>query len=513
MSLPTLLARLAATRPVVGGRLAARLSRPVRPFAVVMGWIGSSIVFLLVATALGGPTEGDSAEVVYGTWAIAHGHLACVYPVVSHHVPTAVLAVPFALAAPLYPIFAGLLAFALRIGHAVPYPSTAALGPGCVHGFSAAYHWVASSGAILPTVRLGYATWVVLLAGLAYLVRSTPLRDTGWEVLSGFMVAVSPPVVMSLTYFFHPQDLLAMGLVLAATGAFVRERFALCGVLAGLALSAQQFAVLAVVVLVVLAGRRSAIRLIAGIAAAVVVIDTPFVVVSGWRAVRTAALGSSRVGLISGAHGGTVLFATGLTGPADFVLARVAPIAGAALLAWWARRAVRSDLSNGVLVVLVTAGLWLRLAFEVNLFGYYFMATLVGLAVVETLRREVGRDVVAFVGLLMVAFNPEHIAFISNLTSYGLSLYYDLPIIVLGLGVVTLLYDTVRRRFSPTLVLWLAIVTLAGQTHLFGRYTPFWAFPEWAWQIVLVGYLMVVVARRLRWAISESAPAEELAVA
>lgn len=485
------------TRPLLPRAWCARLDRPVRPVAILLGWIGSTLTFVLVATALGGPTEGDSSEVVYGSWAVAHGHLTCVYPVIAKNLPLG-LANPFALAAPLYPLLSGAVAWVLRIGHTVPFPGPHALGPGCAHGFTAMYHWSTASSVVLPTVRIGYVTWLVLLAGVAYLVRATSLRGTGWEVLTGFLVALTPPVVMCLTYYFHPQDLLAMGLVLAGTGALLRGRDVLGGVLLGLSLTSQQFAILAVVALVVLLGRTRAVRVGAAAAVAIAVVDVPFIAVSGLRAVKTVLLGSSRVGSAISAHGGTVAFSLGLTGVPDFLLARIAPIAAAALVAAWARRRRWGvTLAPDLVVAVVTAALLSRLVFEVNLFGYYFMASLVGVALLEALRHQVGRDVLALLGLFVVELNPEHIALISNLTSYGLSLYFDLPIVVLALGVLLLLYDALRRRLSPGLVAWIAFVALAGETHLWHRYDPVWNLPEWAWQIVLVGYLLVIVARRL----------------
>ena len=487
--------RVLAGRSALPRALVERLERPVRPFAIVMGWIGSTMLFLLVATGLGGPTEGDSAEVVYGTWAVAHGHLACVYPATGGHLPQG-FADPFALAAPLYALVSGVVAAALRIGHAVPFPSGHALGPGCANGFNAIYHWSTTSAAILPTVRVGYVTWAVLLAGVVYLVRATPLRATGWEVVAGFLVALAPPVVMCLTYYFHPQDLLAMALVLVAVGAWLRGHHLVGGVWLGLALAAQQFAVLAVVALLVLSERDRIVRLLGGLVAAVAVVDGTFVAVSGLRAVKTVLFGSSRVGSSVSAHGGTVVFALGLHGVADFLLARVAPIAAAALVAWLVRR--RVGRSPRAVVGALSAAMLCRLVFEVNIFGYYFMAVMVGVVLLEVLRHQVGRDVVALVGLFIVSFDPEHIALVDNLTTYGLSVYYDLPIVVLALGVALFLFDAVRRRFSPALVVWLGFVALAGESHLWNRYNPLWDLPEWAWQIVLVPFLGVILARRLR---------------
>jgi hypothetical protein len=490
--------RWATTRPVLPGGVVEWLDRPVRPFAIILGWIGSTITFLLVATALGGPTEGDSAEVVYGTWAIAHGRFACVYPVVPAHAPTG-MADPFALAAPLYPLLTGLVSFVARIGRSVRFPSAHVLGPGCAHGFNAIFHWSVRSSAILPTVRLGYVAWVFVLAGVVYLARSTNLRNTGWEVAAGFAVALVPPVVMCLTYYFHPQDLLAEGLILAATGAFVRRHFLTCGILLGLALTAQQFAILAAIVLCILAGREGWRRLSIGAAVTVAVIDGPFVVVSGLRAVKTVLLGSSRVGSSAAAHGGTVMFTLGLRGIPDFLVSRILPILAAAGVAWWVARTWRGrDVGPMVVVSTVTAGLLSRLAFEVNLFGYYFLAGIVGVVLVEVLRRQVGFDVLALLGLFVVYMNPEHVSLVSNLTTYALSLFYDIPIAVMAIAVALLLYDALRRRLSVGLVVWIAFVALAGETDLWNRYNPIVNLPEWCWQIVLVGYAILIVARRLR---------------
>lgn len=489
--------RLATTRSFIPAPLLARLSRPVRPATILLGWIGATLIFLLVATALGGPTEGDSAEVVYGTWAIAHGHLACVYPV-SRNVPSFVLANPFALAAPLYPILTGALAALLRVGHLSPFPSARVLGPSCAHGFTALYRWSTASAAILPTVRLGYVTWLILLAGVAATVRATRARNTGFEVLAGPLVALVPPVVMCLTYYFHPQDLLAEGLILLAVGAFLRRRWALCGALCGLALTSQQFAILAVVVLVILAEREALVKVVGSMVAALAVVDGPFILVSGERALRTALLGSSRVGSDIVSHGGTVLFATGATGVVAFFASRIAPVVAAAALALWGRRRRARPPTPELVVGLVAGALVARLIFEINLFGYYFMATVVTLVVLEMVRGDLGRDVVALGGLLLVGMNPEHVAFISNLTTYGLTLFNDLPIVVGALGVVVLLYDTVRRRtLALADLVWVGFVALAGESHLWHRYNPVWSLPTWAWQVVLVGYLAVILARRL----------------
>ncbi len=497
MRVRSLLARVGRTRPSLARRVVSWLDQPVGPLTRVIGWVGSTILFLLVATALGGPTEGDSSEVVYGTWAVQHGRLSCVYPVAGPHHPMA-LANPFALAAPLYPLVSGLVAAVLRIGHAVDFPSSRTLGPSCANGFAALFRWSVRASAIEPTVRIGFVMWLALLAGVLYLVRSTERRGTGWEVATGFALAVTPPVVMCLTYYFHPQDLLAMALVLAGTGAVLRGRPLTAGVLFGLALTAQQFAILAALAVIVLIDRRSLGRLFVGAATAVVVVDGPFVALSGLRALKTVLLGSSRVGSAITPHGGTVVFSLGLTGIPSFVVSRVVPLVVAAALAAWVRRARGGQaLPPAGLVTVVAAALLARLVFEVNIFGYYLMAVFVAVLVVEVLRGQLGRDVIALAGLFLVYFDPEHIALVSNLTPYGLAVFYDIPIVIGALGVVVFLYDALRRRNVVLDALWVALVALTGEDHLWGHYYPIWNLPEWAWQVIVVGYALVVVARRL----------------
>lgn len=286
-----------------------------------------------------------------------------------------------------------------------------------------------------------------------------------------------------------------MALVLLAVGAWLRGHVLASGIALGLAVTSQQFSVLAVVVLLVLCERAVLVRFAVGLAATVVAVDGTFVLASGWHAVKTVLLGSSRVGSSVTAHGGTVVFALDLKGVVAFMVARVAPIVAAALVAWIVRRWVgRTPLA---VLGALTAAMLCRLVFEVNLFGYYFMAVTVGIALIEVTRRQIGRDALALVGLLVVAFDPEHVALVANLTTYGLSVYYDLPIAVFALGVAVLLVDVVRRRPSVALLAWLGFVALAGEAHLWHRYYPVWNLPEWAWQVVLVPFAGVVVARRL----------------
>lgn len=473
----------------------AVLDRSVRPFYLVLSWIGATVVFLAFSVLLGGPTEGDASEVVYGTWAVAHGRLACVYP--AHQVISG-LGNPFTLAAPLYGFISGALAFLLRIGHSVPFPGSRALGPNCSNGFRAMFHWSIKASAIVPTIRLGYIVWLVLLAGVVAVVRASGRGRDLWEVAAVFAVALAFPVEMCLTYYFHPQDVLAMGLVLLALAGFLRGRWVWCGVALGLAVCSQQFAVLAAVPLVVLAPRGAWTRMIPGAAVVVAVVDGAVLAATGGRGVETVLLGSSRVGQAIRSHGGTVVATTGLHGVALFVVARLAPIAVGAALALWARRRCAASPRPELVVVVVAAGVLARLVFEENIYGYYFMAFAVALVVLEVVRRRCRRSVLAWFALLAVGFEPEHVAFTSNLTSYGLNLYWAIPIVLLAAGVLVLVADLARRRINPGLFAWVVFVLLTGETKLFNRLNPLVNIPEWAWQVVLVGMGIALLIPDLR---------------
>ena len=58
------------------------------------------------------------------------------------------------------------------------------------------------------------------MAGIIALLRVSGRGRRGWEPLAFFLVACTPPVFTCLTYYFHPPDLLAMGLILAGCRVF-----------------------------------------------------------------------------------------------------------------------------------------------------------------------------------------------------------------------------------------------------------------------------------------------------
>jgi hypothetical protein len=345
--------------------------------------------------ALGGPAHIDVLESVFSIWAIAHGHLSCSYPPGNSRY--------YPLIAPLYPLLAGGFAALGRIGHGVAFPSQAALGHTCSTAIAAMTRWSSNAGAVLPTIRIGYLSWLVLMAGVIALLRACGRGRCWWEPVTLTIVAFVAPVWMCVQEYFHPQDLVAMGLALCGIACARRGWWGWAGVFLGLAFTSQQFALLIAAPLVVVAPSDRRLRLVgSGVGAAMVVI-APLIIVTSGQAARAVLIGSGN----SPSVGGTLLWELHLHGPALVVVSRVLPIALAMALAWWAlQRLGPAALDPIPLLSLIATSLCLRLVFEENLFGYYFMAITVMLIILDVVRGRIRGTLIAWIALVTLAFDP-----------------------------------------------------------------------------------------------------------
>ena len=176
-----------------------------------------------------------------------------------------------------------------------------------------------------------------------------------------------------------------------------------------------------------------------------------------------------------------MVWETHLHGAPLVAVSRILPIVIAMALAWWAVRRLGSAVLDTVpLLSLVATSLSLRLVFEQNLFGYYFMAIAVLVVLLDVVQGRIRWQVVAWLTLVTLAFNPAptHLRFREYL-----------PIFVMLVALVLILFDAARRgRVRWYAVAWLALVTLA-----FANMPPWSAgpirhpLPIWLWQVVLVG--------------------------
>lgn len=436
----------------------------------MLSWIAASTAFLGLTTLYGGPSTADMGESVFSTWSLAHGDLTCFYP------PRAP-----ALTAPLYPLLSGAGAWLLRIGHAVPFPSVSQLGANCARAVSRLNQWSLTANATLPTLRLAYIVWPFLLAGLILVIRASGRGRTGWEPLLLFAVTATPCVIMCITDDFHPEDLLSMGLLLMGVAAFLKKKWTWAGVLLALAACAQQFALLVALPLIAIAPSRARMRLAITALLVSAFIDVPLMVANSGRAVRAILLGSSLAGNYVRSLGGTVLWETNLRGPLLFVISRVLPIVGVTVLAWWSSRRLGTRLLQpSPLMSLLATTLTVRLIFEENLFGYYFMAVAVSLIVLDVIT---GR----FRGSTLVWIAIDALAFIPFTLGYReLGIGGQILFVLATLALSSLLAYVATRRFKWYKTAWCAFAAVVCEYRIWGIGHHVHTIPTWWWQVVLV---------------------------
>jgi hypothetical protein len=356
--------------------------------------LAATVVFVGLIEYLGGPSGDDAFESLYSTWAIAHGHLSCAYFAGNTD--------GFPFRAPLYPLFSGAFAAIIRLGHGVPFPSQSQLGPHCSSSLAAMTQWSYQSGVGQSSVRLGVLSWFVLMAGLVALLRATGRGRCGWEPTALVFVASVPAVFMCIERYFHPEDLMAMGLALGSLACVKGGRWAWAGVLLGLAFTSQQFVLLIVAPLIVVAPRNRKIRFAGSAIGSAALVVAPLAVLTSGRVIN-AVLGAGS----TPALGHTVLAAFHFHGMLLLTLSRIVPLIFALALAWWAARRLGTAILEPVpLISLVATALTFRLVFEINLFGYYFMAVAVSLIVLDVIRGRIGMYLVGWLALLTLAFDP-----------------------------------------------------------------------------------------------------------
>jgi hypothetical protein len=459
------------------------LDRPLSGLWCAIGWVAATAIFFGVVRFVGGISEGDAAESAYSTWAVAHGHFACAFPPgTTFRFPT--IARPVTFVAPLWPLLSGGLAALGGIGHNVQFPSQAALGPHCSTALVAMYKWTIRSGAINSTVRLGYLSWFVLMGGVVASLRASGRGRCGWEPFTLVILAVVPSVFMPLTQLFHPQDLVAMGLALGGLACARRGSWAWAGLLLGLAVTSQQFALLVAAPLIVLAPKDRRVRLAGAAIGTAALVILPLAVATSGRAVRAALLGSGN----TASFGGTVLREVHVNGGLLVPFSRILPIVVSLALARWAARRLGSLVMEPVpLLCLVATSLSLRLVFEQNLYGYYFMALAVSLVLVDIVNGRIRGQLVAWLVLLALAFSPVPWGFVSNSVSWGIQEREFFPFLCLGAVLLLITFDLIRRRIRWYLLGWFGVVAVAF-ARLPWTSPPFReAMPVWFWQVVLVG--------------------------
>lgn len=462
------------------------LSQPLREVWCFIGWILATSVFFAVTKLMGGPTQGDVAVSAYSTWSIAHGHLACAYsPPSTHPFPT--FASPYTLIAPLYPLVSGaILGITHRWGD-IPFPTTAQLGPNCSHAFDEMFKWSLKSNVIVSTIDVGYLMWFPLLIGAILLLRATKRGGTRWEPVTLIGLALLPPLLECLLMYFHPQDILALGLALSSLAFGLRGKWIWAGVMLGLAFTSNQFVLLIAVPLVVVIPNRERIKWAIAAAVGVAIIVLPLAVVTTGRSLRWSVIGSSYVAPPKGIAGGTLMRDIPLSPNELLLCARILPLVGAMFLAFWAKRRLGEGILNAVpLLSLVATALSLRLVCEVNLWGYYFAGSALFIVINEVVQGRVRGQVIAWLALLTLAFNPVPWGFATNGQSWGLSAIEAMPNVFVICALLIILIDALHGRVRWYIISWFVLVCLTLVKNPYSHAALRTAMPNWFWQVVLV---------------------------
>ncbi len=346
--------------------------------------------------------------------------------------------------------------------------------------------------------------WLALLAGVVLWLRASGRGRRGWEPVTVVVVAGLLPVWMCVQTFFHPQDLLALGLGLAGMACARRDRWLAAGVLCALAVLSQQFALLIAIPLVVLApaARRTSF-VAAGVATGAIVV-VPLAIMTSGHVLRAIMLGSGDNPTL----GGTVLWETRASGAFAVLLFRVAPVAASLALAWWvARRLGSAALAPVPLLSLVAVSLGLRLAFEANMLTYYFMALTVSLVLLDVTRGSIRRSMVAWLAVLVVVMCSLS-GFPFGTVGWGVPLQDRVLPLAIGAGAVLAIVAGLRqgrgwKDLSPWVCVTLVVLcTQAPDANSFiggGRVL-------WLWQLVLTVPALVFAAQPLRAALRDRAP-------
>jgi hypothetical protein len=465
------------------------LDQPLSGLWCAAGWCVASAIFVGFIVILGGPSGGDSVQSTYSTWAIAHGHLSCAFPSGVADAP-GVLS-PSTFVAPVYPFLSGVISAITGIGRQVAFPSATALGPHCIHAFRAMNTWSIQAKAMNPTLRVAYLAWLPLLAGVVSFLRATGRGRRRWEPVTVVIVAALPPVWMCVENYFHPQDLVAMGFALAALACVLRDRWAAAGLLIALAYLSQQFALLVAAPLLVLAPPPRRLHYAASAIGAAFLAMIALLVFTSTDGVRAAILGSG----YSNGTGGTVVWALGLHGVQLLLLSRILPIALSLALAWWVVRRLGHDvaLEPLMLIAVVALSLSLRLAFEQNIYSYYYMALAVSLVLLDVVRGHIRGSFVAWVTMVTVVYSVDTL----SVVFYRLSWYQGarkwFPVLVMAAALMMALL-AVRSRARGKALIWLglavgSLVSWPDTTNPLNH-----RFPAWFWQVILVALGIALAA-------------------
>ena len=340
------------------------------------------------------------------------------------------------LSGPVYSIVSAATQWITRAGFARPFPTSHQLGANCHHATVAFTNWYISPSVLKPLLRTALVAWLGLTVSGILILRTTELRGTRSTWLIPLAFAVTPPLIFVLQEQYHPQDIWALAMTLAATALWLRRSAWATGVVLALAVMSQQYAILAVVIFLVISAPRDRRRIVGAGTLTVVAMSIPMYVIGGRGGLSAVFIGTGN----TVPEFGSWMMDLHVNNAVGLGIARAGPIVATFLLAMWCRSRGGNVLRDPVVVLgLLATGWSLRLVFEENLFAYYPMAT----------------------------------------------------------GVTLVLRDVIARRFYGGTILWLGAVLFAFD-DIRNNAAPWRSWPDWIWQVALVPAAFLISFYSLR---------------
>jgi hypothetical protein len=447
------------------------LDRPLSGWWCALGWIASTLLFVGIVQALGGPAPTDSQQSAGSTLAIAHGQMRCAFPDGPQ------------LTAPLYPFLSGGVAAAIGLGHGAAFPSGTALGAHCDKAFSAIDEWTGHTHALLDLLRIGYMGWLFLLTGLVIFLRTVGRGRSRWEPATLLLAACLPPVWLTLESSFHPQDLIALGLALCAMAFALRKSWVIAGVFIALAVFSQQFAVLIAVPVLFLAPAERRWAFLGGAAGTAAIALLLLFLEASSRAVGSAFIGTGNTSTSD-----TLLMTLHLHGAPLVVLSRLAPVLVSIVLSWFVVRRFGPEFGPATLLSLVGLSLSLRLVFEQAIYGYYFMALVVLLLLLDVVVGHIRASFVAWLLMLTATYLAGPTTTFVQLyrVAWGPHAQYWITPIIGVIALVMIFFLLRRHAPSKDVLVWVALLAGAILVWPLARDPLSWHLSQMFWQVVLV---------------------------
>ncbi|HEY5097626.1 MAG TPA: glycosyltransferase 87 family protein, partial [Acidimicrobiales bacterium] len=255
---------------------------------------------------------------------------------------------------------------------------------------------------------LAVLAWVVMALGALALLRAGTTSTLGQEAgLLAFLVFL-PSASSAVVQLFHPQDILSLGLALGGLAQALRRRWAVAGLLFGLALVTKQYALLlALPALAAAPTARARLRMVLTGVAVVAAALLPFLLAAP-RATIDNLSGVSGGGSVVGA---TVVSLAGASGHLGSAVARGAPVVFASLVCLWAwRRLGPALVEPRLLLSLALVCVGSRLIFESVVFPYYLLATSVVFFALDLVARRLPVRALCWcaAAAFFVSFHPSN---------------------------------------------------------------------------------------------------------